>query len=536
LVTRITDLRTEGDYRVLDDRMLVLDFQAGQPQAFVEIHRRYGPLAKHVCTRFLPNRHDADEAFQETMIRVFQGLHRFNGQYALQPWVARIATNVSLDQIRARARRPQVEDGTIEDHEHRDPAAGPDEIIERLVERDLVLSVLAGLPPTHRTALVLRELEGRSHREIAETLDITPAQAKALIHRAKGSFRRSWLLAVTEKGGLAGIALIPLLWLIKAADGVRRVADKVGGHAAQVAQAATPEIVTSAASSPATVNAATSMTERVVAAGMALVVAGGVTVGAVSVVKNRADRDQGERAEAPAVVAAPPVTASPEPEAAGTTAGPAEPAANERRADRDRNAEPPVVVTDPAGETSPSPSPETSPTPSPSPSGDPSPQPPPGPPPAPAWAFGLRYIGPTVAPCACTAETTLESSSMEGDLRAEVTLRQAVKGAVADTNGHPLWPYYLEFEGTAGRTEGALVFKLVISPDGASPYWYDGEGFLSSATRGEHGSMTYSFVGGYQLRPDQEALGVPVQGRFSARVGVWPDGTIYLGSFTLLEA
>jgi hypothetical protein len=48
--------------------------------------------------------------------------------------------------------------------------------------------------------------------------------------------------------------------------------------------------------------------------------------------------------------------------------------------------------------------------------------------------------------------------------------------------------------------------------------------------------MTYSFVGGYQLRPDQEALGVPVQGRFSARVGVWPDGTIYLGSFTLLEA
>ena len=109
MATRVTDLRTEGDYQVLDDRLLVLDFQAGQPQAFVEIHRRYGPLAKHVCTRFLPNRHDADEAFQETMIRVFQGLYRFNGRYALQPWVARIAKNVSLDILRGYARRPKTD-------------------------------------------------------------------------------------------------------------------------------------------------------------------------------------------------------------------------------------------------------------------------------------------------------------------------------------------------------------------------------------------------------------------------------------------
>ncbi|MGZ8604756.1 MAG: RNA polymerase sigma factor, partial [Actinomycetota bacterium] len=204
MVTRVTELRTAGDYASLDDRMLVLDFQAGQPEAFVEIHHRYAPLAKHVCLRFLPNRHDADEAFQETMIRVFQGLHRFNGRYALQPWIARIATNVSLDHIRTRTRRPQLDDDPIEDHDRGDPAAGPELAIERLIERDLVLSVLSGLPESHRTALVLRELEGRSHKEIAETLAITPAQAKALIHRAKGSFRREWLLAITEKGGLAG--------------------------------------------------------------------------------------------------------------------------------------------------------------------------------------------------------------------------------------------------------------------------------------------------------------------------------------------
>ena len=159
MVTRVTDLRTrQGDYKALDDRMLVLDFQAGHPQAFVEIHRRYSGLARHVCHRFLPNANDADEALQETMIRVFQGLYRFNGRYALQPWIGRIATNVALDAIRTQTRRPQLDDESLDRFEREDPADGPAEAVERLIERDLVLSVLSGLPETHRTALVLREL------------------------------------------------------------------------------------------------------------------------------------------------------------------------------------------------------------------------------------------------------------------------------------------------------------------------------------------------------------------------------------------
>jgi RNA polymerase sigma-70 factor (ECF subfamily) len=82
-----------GSYAELDDRMLVLDFQAGQVEAFVEIHHRYTGLTRHVCGRFLKNHQDVDEALQETWIRIFQGLHRFNGRYELQAWVSRIATN-----------------------------------------------------------------------------------------------------------------------------------------------------------------------------------------------------------------------------------------------------------------------------------------------------------------------------------------------------------------------------------------------------------------------------------------------------------
>ncbi|MGH2528049.1 MAG: RNA polymerase sigma factor, partial [Actinomycetota bacterium] len=95
MATRVSELRNGAakadarPYADLDDRMLVLDFQAGNAEVFGEIHRRYAGLARHVCQRILGNADDADEATQEAMLRIYQGLPRFNGRYALQPWVAR---------------------------------------------------------------------------------------------------------------------------------------------------------------------------------------------------------------------------------------------------------------------------------------------------------------------------------------------------------------------------------------------------------------------------------------------------------------
>ena len=199
---------TPGAYSALDDRLLVLDFQAGNPQAFVEIHRRYGGLARHVCGRILLTPQDADEAFQETMIRVFQGLYRFNGRYALQPWIARIAKNVSLDILRGHARRPQTDHSAPASDELPVPGDEADEIVERLVQRDTVLAVLADLPETHRRALMLREFEGRSHREVAQEMEITPSQAKAL----EGTGERR--AAAPDGGGETDTLIV---WIVLAA-------------------------------------------------------------------------------------------------------------------------------------------------------------------------------------------------------------------------------------------------------------------------------------------------------------------------------
>ena len=131
---------------------------------------------------------------------------------------------------------------------------GPDDeaeqIVERLVQHDTVLAVLSDLPETHRRALMLRELDGRSHREIAQEMEVPTAQAKALIHRAKMSFRKRWLEKVAERGGPMGIGLVPLVWLLQIADGLRRIGERLG-HSAQMAQAAVPEAVSSTAGTTA---------------------------------------------------------------------------------------------------------------------------------------------------------------------------------------------------------------------------------------------------------------------------------------------
>src|SRR6266498_1971569 len=259
-----------GTYADLDDRMLVLDFQAGNEGAFSEIHRRYCGLARHVCQRILRNAEDADEATQEAMLRVYQGLNRFNGRYALQPWVARIATNVSLDVTRARARRPRESDRAISElhDELHEPSDDPLELVERSLDRQRINEVLDLIPEHHREALVLRELEGRSHKEIGEALGVTPSQAKALIHRAKGSFRRAWD-GVKDRHGLGAVVLFftgPF---------------RGRGLLARLLQPAT-ELAASSTAAPAVTAPLVTTGERVTAAALAVIVAGSAAVGAVT--------------------------------------------------------------------------------------------------------------------------------------------------------------------------------------------------------------------------------------------------------------
>ena len=170
------------------DKDLVVAFKGGVPEAYDEMYRRYSDRISHVCRKMLVSPEDAREATQETFLKAYQALPRFNGEYRLGAWLARIATNVCVDHIRRQGRTARITPLT-EQHESLNQEIGPEDIVVRDFP---ALRTLEQIQPLHARALRLRNFQGLSHKEIADQLGLSPMQVKALLHRARGSFKRAW--------------------------------------------------------------------------------------------------------------------------------------------------------------------------------------------------------------------------------------------------------------------------------------------------------------------------------------------------------
>lgn len=171
----------------------------------LEAHR--APLTGH-CYRMLGSAFDAEDAVQETMVRAWQGLDRFEGRSSLRTWLYRIATNVCLDALSDRSRRARpIEEGpngSVEDHlETRERTrwlepipdarvlpsdANPFELTAlRQSIRLAFVSALQHLPPRQRAALLLSEVVGWSAAEVAECLDMSVAAVNSALQRARAT-------------------------------------------------------------------------------------------------------------------------------------------------------------------------------------------------------------------------------------------------------------------------------------------------------------------------------------------------------------
>jgi len=192
--------------RATDDRELVLAFQAGERAAYDEMYRRYHGRVSAICSRILNNSQDAEEAAQETFLRAYQALPRFNGNFLLGAWLARIAANASVDQLRTKSRSPLV--GLPSDHEDPGDDVDPEDVV--VGEHPRLDIALAEIKPLHARALAWRNVDGLSHLEIAELLSMTPSQVKALLHRARVSLRKAWDRA--EGWAIAPLFGIRSLW------------------------------------------------------------------------------------------------------------------------------------------------------------------------------------------------------------------------------------------------------------------------------------------------------------------------------------
>jgi RNA polymerase sigma factor (sigma-70 family) len=171
-------LRAQSDTRLVDLT------RAGNDRAFEAIVTRYkGDLLRY-CSRILPDGRGED-AVQQSFVNAYRALHRDTAPLSLRSWLFGIAHNVSLNLLRQRGGDHEPLDA------HPGTAESADATIERRERFQEVLAAVAALPPGQRDAIVLRELEGRGHEEIARELGVTGGAARQLISRARNGIRHA---------------------------------------------------------------------------------------------------------------------------------------------------------------------------------------------------------------------------------------------------------------------------------------------------------------------------------------------------------
>ena len=164
-----------------DERRLLEDARAGDIDAFARFVRHFERRVRTVLFRLLDDERDVDETTQDVFVQAWRNLGRFRGDAAPFTWLYRIAVNEALQ----RRRRHQLP--TVEFEETHAVEMVSEIAITEL--RGVLLQAIRELPFEHRAALVLRDLEGLSGEEVAETLGITVAAAKSRIHRARMTVR-----------------------------------------------------------------------------------------------------------------------------------------------------------------------------------------------------------------------------------------------------------------------------------------------------------------------------------------------------------
>jgi len=167
----------------------------GDLEALGTLFERHQPAIHAFLYRFLGDAAAAEDAVQEVFWRVWQHRSTYDGHRPFTAWLYVIARHAALDEIRRRKRHATPFSGLTEGQEERLGSGelaipGSESSVRRLTLRDQVRAALLKLPPEQRTCLLLREYEGKSHREVAEILGCSEANARVLTHRARQAVRR----------------------------------------------------------------------------------------------------------------------------------------------------------------------------------------------------------------------------------------------------------------------------------------------------------------------------------------------------------
>ena len=186
----------------VDDSQLIAAVRRGSDAAFEQLYRRYSvSVGRFVAARVRDNGR-AEDLVQEIFLSALRRIRATDGTIAFRPWIFEIAKNAAIDHYRRSSRAEEV---SIHADDVLRPAdqlrlvgaahVRPETAMLNKERFDQLRDAFAGLSTNHHRVLVLRELEGRSYREIAEKMDMTRPAVESALFRARRRLQQEYARA-----------------------------------------------------------------------------------------------------------------------------------------------------------------------------------------------------------------------------------------------------------------------------------------------------------------------------------------------------
>jgi RNA polymerase sigma-70 factor, ECF subfamily len=196
---------------VEDDEGLTAALRRGEPDAFATLVDRHSGAMIRVAMAYVPSRETAEEVVQEAWIGVIRGIESFEGRSSLKTWILRIVVNTAMTRGAREARSvpfsalaPEGEEPAVEPGRFRGPedafpghwqaypadwSALPEERLLGRETLDVIARAIDELPLAQRTVITMRDVQGCPAEEVCEALEVSDANQRVLLHRARARVR-----------------------------------------------------------------------------------------------------------------------------------------------------------------------------------------------------------------------------------------------------------------------------------------------------------------------------------------------------------
>jgi RNA polymerase sigma-70 factor (ECF subfamily) len=165
----------------------------GDEEAFAQIVERYQVPVYNLCHRMLADPFEAEDAAQETFLKAYRSLGRYDMDKKFINWVLTIASNHCVDRLRRRRLKIVSLDQMVPGSLPTEKTLGPESALVEQEDHEAIQELLKELGPRDRAAVVLKYWYEMSYEEIAETLSLTVSAVKSRLHRARRDMASSWV-------------------------------------------------------------------------------------------------------------------------------------------------------------------------------------------------------------------------------------------------------------------------------------------------------------------------------------------------------